>query len=143
MVTRDEFLKAITVKKEKITLETFDNKEITIRAMTINEAEEIDAIRKKVIKGESTDKELIIETCRKVMIEPTFFTDEELNNISQTGFTILTEIYMKVPTIGMSDEQKEEYKKNLIEQMQGKIKNILSKVELEKKQGKKKSSSSN
>lgn len=143
MVTRDEFLKAITVKKEKITLETFDNKEITIRAMTINEAEEIDAIRKKVIKGESTDKELIIETCRKVMIEPTFFTDEELKNISQTGFTILTEIYMKVPTIGMSDEQKEEYKKNLIEQMQGKIKNILSKVELEKKQGKKKSSSSN
>lgn len=143
MVTKDEFLKAITVKKEKITLETFDNKEITIRAMTINEAEEIDAIRKKVIKGESTDKELIIETCRKVMIEPTFFTDEELKNISQTGFTILTEIYMKVPTIGMSDEQKEEYKKNLIEQMQGKIKNILSKVELEKKQGKKKSSSSN
>ena len=143
MVTRDEFLKAITVKKEKITLKTFDNKEITIRAMTINEAEEIDAIRKKVIKGEATDKELIIETCRKVMIEPTFFTDEELNNISQTGFTILTEIYMKVPTIGMSDEQKEEYKKNLIEQMQGKIKNILSKVELEKKQGKKKSSSSN
>ena len=50
---------------------------------------------------------------------------------------------MKVPTIGMSDEQKEEYKKNLIEQMQGKIKSILSKVELEKKQGKKKSSSSN
>ena len=143
MVTRDEFLKAITVKKEKITLETFDNKEITIRAMTINEADEIDEIRKKVIKGESTDKELIIETCRKVMIEPTFFTDEELKNISQTGFSILTEIYMKVPTIGMSDEQKEEYKKNLIEQMQGKIKSILSKVELEKKQGKKKSSSSN
>ena len=75
------------------------------------------------------------------MIEPTFFTDEELKNISQTGFSILTEIYMKVPTIGMSDEQKEEYKKNLIEQMQGKIKSILSKVELEKKQGKKKSSS--
>ena len=143
MATRDEFLKAITVKKEKITLETFDNKEITIRAMTINEAEEIEAIRKKVIKGEATDKELIIETCRKVMIEPTFFTDEELKNISQTGFSILTEIYMKVPTIGMSDEQKEEYKKNLIEQIQGKIKSVLSKVELEKKQGKKKSSSSN
>ena len=71
------------------------------------------------------------------------FTDEELKNISQTGFSILTEIYMKVPTIGMSDEQKEEYKKNLIEQMQGKIKSILSKVELEKKQGKKKSSSLN
>lgn len=143
MATRDEFLKAITVKKEKITLETFDNKEITIRAMTINEAEEIEAIRKKVIKGEATDKELIIETCRKVMIEPTFLTDEELKNISQRGFSILTEIYMKVPTIGMSDEQKEEYKKNLIEQIQGKIKSVLSKVELEKKQGKKKSSSSN
>lgn len=143
MITRDELLKAVTVKQEKITLETFDNKEITIRAMTINEADEIDEIRKKVIKGEATDKDLIIETCRKVMIEPSFFTDEELKNISQKGFTILTEIYMKVPTIGMTDEQKEDYRNNLIEQMQGKIKSILSKAELEKKQGKKKSSSSN
>ena len=143
MINRDEFLKASTVKQEKITLETFDNKQITIRAMTINEADEIDEIRKKVIKGEATDKDLIFETCKKVMVNPVFFTDEELKNISQKGFTILTEIYMKVPTIGMTDEQKEEYKKNLIEQMQGKIKSILSKAELEKKQGKKKSSSSN
>lgn len=136
------FLKAITVKSEVLKLETI-NQEVEIKQLTMNESDEIERLRQKVVKGESNDKDLIIQSCRFAMINPTCPTDEELKDISRTGFEALTEIYMSIPMIGMTEEQKEDYKKRVVESISNQVKKMVSKAETEKKQEKKKSSSLN
>lgn len=126
------FLKAITVKTETIKLETI-NEEVTIKQLTMNESDEIESLRQKVVKGEAKDKDLIIESCRYAMINPTCPTDEELKDISRTGFEALTEIYMSIPMIGMTEEQKEDYKKRIVESISNQVKKMVSKEESEKK----------
>ena len=82
----------------------------------MNESDEIEKLRQKVIKGEAKDKDLIIQSCRYSMVNPTCPTDEELKDISRTGFEVLTEIYMSIPMIGMTDKEKEDfiiYKKHI------------------------------
>ena len=77
------------------------------------------------------------------MVQPAFFTDEELKNLSLSGMGILTEIYMQLPKIGMTPEQKEEYDKRLIENFKKTLSKALSEEEVQKKPNKKKDSSSN
>lgn len=136
------FLKAITVKTEVLKLETI-NQEVEIKQLTMNESDDIERLRQKVIKGEADNKDLIIQSCRFAMINPTCPTDEELKDISRAGFEVLTEIYMSIPMIGMTEEQKEDYKKRVFESISNQVKKMVSKAETEKKQEKKKSSSLN
>ena len=138
----NNFLKAITVKTEVLKLETI-NQEVELKQLTMNESDEIEMLRQKVVKGEADNKDLITQSCRYAMVNPTFPTDEELKSISRTGFEVLTEIYMSIPMIGMTDEQKEDYKKRIVESISNQVKKIISKEETGKKQEKKKSSSSN
>ena len=136
------FLKAITVKTEVLKLETI-NQEVEIKQLTMNESDDIEELRQKVVKGEAKDKDIIIQSCRYAMINPAFPTDDELKDISKTGFDALTEIYMSIPMVGMTEEQKEDYKKRIVEAISNQIKKMVSKEDSEKKQEKKKSSSSN
>ena len=140
---RNEFLKAITVKHEEIELASLNNAKVTIKEPTIAESQKIEAVRQKVLKGEATNEDLIIEACRCAMVKPAYFTDEELKNLSLSGMGIFTEIYMKLPKIGMTQEQKDEYDKRLIENFNKTLSNALSKEEVQKKSNKKKDSSSN
>lgn len=129
---KDNFLKAVTVKTETIKLDSI-NQEVTIKQLTMNESDEIERLRQKVIKGEADNKDLIFESCRYAMINPTCPTDEELKDISRTGFEVLTEIYMSIPMIGMTEEQKEDYKKRIVESISNQVKKMVSKEETEKK----------
>lgn len=137
---KNEFLKAVTVKSETIKLETLNNMEITIKEPNINQSDKIEEIRQKVINGESTNEDLIFLTCKTVMIEPSFneFTDEDLENLTRTGMNALTEIYMRVPEIGMTETERLDYRKRLQENFENQIQKILSDEELEKKSSKKK-----
>lgn len=137
---KNEFLKAVTVKTETIKLETLNNMEITIKEPNINQSDKIEEVRQKVINGESTNEELIFLTCKTVMIEPSFneFTDEDLENLTRTGMNALTEIYMRVPEIGMTESERLDYIKRLQENFENQIQKILSDEELEKKSSKKK-----
>lgn len=128
----NNFLKAITVKTEVLKLETIEQ-EVEIKQLTMNESDEIEKLRQKVIKGEADNKDLIFESCRYAMINPTCPTNEELKNISKTGFEVLTEIYMSIPMIGMTEEQKEDFKKRVVESISNEVKKIVSKAETEKK----------
>lgn len=137
---KNEFLKAVTVKTETIKLETLNNMEITIKEPNINQSDKIEEVRQKVINGESTNEDLIFLTCKTVMIEPSFneFTDEDLENLTRTGMNALTEIYMRVPEIGMTESERLDYRKRLQENFENQIQKILSDEELEKKSSKKK-----
>ena len=126
------FLKAITVKTEVLKLKTI-NQEVEIKQLTMNESDEIEKLRQKVIKGEAKDKDLIIQSCRYSMVNPTCPTDEELKDISRTGFEVLTEIYMSIPMIGMTDKEKEDFKKRVVKSISNEVKKIVSKEETEKK----------
>lgn len=136
-MNRSEFLKAVTVKHETIKLESIEM-EVTIKEPTITESQKIESVRQKVLSGAATNQDLIIEACRYAMVEPEFFTDDELANISATGMGILTEIYMRLPEIGMSEKQKEDYRSRLIESFNNGLSKILSDEELAKKPSKKK-----
>lgn len=133
MTNRNDFLKALTVKAESIKLENLNNMEIIIREPNINESIALEETRKKVLLGEKTDKDLIIEACRYSMVEPAFFTDEEIKNLNTTAINVMNEIYMKIPTIGMTDEQKKDYEKRLVESLNNHVKKMLTKEEEEKK----------
>jgi len=139
-MNRNEFLKALTVKQDTIKLETLQDTEVTIRELTLNESEKVEEVRKKVIAGELNNQHLLIETCRYAMVEPEFFSDEELQNLSRTGISVLTEIYLRLHEIGMSEEQKKIYKERLAENLNKEVEK-LSEEEVEKKPRKKKDSS--
>ena len=77
-------------------------------------------------------KKLIIESCRLAMVEPKCPSDDELNNMSEKGFAVFTEIYMRLPTIGLDEKAKKVYEENLINQLKTEAKKF-SEEELEKK----------
>lgn len=141
-MNRSEFLKALTVKQDTIKLETLDI-EVTVRELTLNESAKVEEVRKKVISGELTNQDLFIETCRYAMVEPEFFSDEELKGLSKSGITILAEIFMRLPEIGMTEEQKVIYKEKLAQSLNETASKVLSKEEEEKKPKTKKDSSLN
>jgi len=128
----NNFLKAITVKQETVKIESI-GQDVTIQQLTMNQSDEIEILRQKVIKGEAKDNELIIQSCRYAMVEPICPSDEELRDMSQLGFQTLVEIYMAIPMIGMGDEEKEDYKKKVVESISNEIKKIVSQEEIEKK----------
>lgn len=129
---KNKFLKAITVKTKVIKLETLDNEEIEIKEPSINESLALEEIRKEVLIGNKTEFDLIIESCKCVCGDH-FFSDVDLKNLSQSGISVLMEIYMKIPTIGMTKEQEESYEKSLIESKNKQAIKALTKEEEEKK----------
>lgn len=136
MIKRDDFLKALTVKSEVIALDTLNGAEIEIKQYTINEFEKVEEVRLKVINQEVDYMELVKIGCKYAMLNPTFFTDEEIEQFGQQAIPVMLEIFSKIPTIGMTDEQKANHKKALEENIQKEIKK-LSKEEIEKKSSKK------
>lgn len=139
MNKEDKFLKAITVKTETINLESADL-EVTIKEHSLDTDRAIEEIRQKHLKGLATFEELVFESCKHAMIDPVFPNEEDLKNLTSKGMQILTEIYMRIPEIGMSESEKEDYRKRLVETVKNQIK-TLSDEELKKKPSKKKDSS--
>lgn len=147
MTKRDELLKLVTVKTEDMKLDCLQNtalKDMTfkVKEMTIAENKEY----RKLIADKKDDDltEAMKFACGKVMIDPLFFTDDEFESMNGIGEAIINEIFFKIPTIGLDEEQKEEYRKKVIEFAKNQMENeSKSEVEVKKPKGKRGSSSSN
>lgn len=106
---RSEFLKLASVKTSTFKVPSLKDYEITMKELTITESEEFAKIAKKDMQS------AIIYACRCSCVEPEFFTDEELKNLGVTSRIATMEIYMEIPLIGKTSEEREEYKKILEE----------------------------
>lgn len=134
LITCDEFLKALTIQEEIVELSTLNDAQIKIRDLSIEEDEQIKQIQAKVRNKEAEAIELIKQTCKFAMVEPPF-TDELYNKLAKKASPVILEIYLKVQEIGLTEEQKEIFRKSFIEQSE-KVVEELEKVEKKKKSGK-------
>ena len=110
-ISTEELLNQCTVKQVSFRVPSL-NKEIIIRQLTINEVRTIRELQKK---DDSTQEQVIYETLKSAMVEPTFFNEEELKNLTALGEQVLFEIYQEIPLIGKTEEQRVEYQKMIDE----------------------------
>ena len=103
-------------------------KEITIRQLTVDEATKV-----QKLMAEGNQKEAVHYSVKCSMVEPTFFTDEELEKLNTIGQALIFEIYSEIPVIGRTKKEKEDYKKQLETQLNDAVEKIESKEDAEKK----------
>lgn len=125
---RNELLKQITVKQEVFEVPSWNNAEVTMRQLTIAETTKYI----QMIKDKKPIEDAIKYACQCSMIEPKFFTDEELKNLNQEGIMGINEIFANIPTIGKSKEEKEKILNQLNDTSKTPVKE-LTKEEEEKK----------
>jgi len=118
LMTKENLLKLATVRTEVVKLECLKNTnmkdmEFQLIEMTIAQNKEYNEILKTGADA-SFDK-CRDYACNAVMVEPSFFTEEELKTTNGFGKAIIDEIFMKIPTIGMSAKEKKEYTKKVEE----------------------------
>lgn len=138
-LTRDDFLKTLTVQTETVQLETMNGAEVVIRDLTMQEDEEVKKLQLKVRNNEIEGLEVVKQVCKFALVEPKFFTDEELEKLNKKATPVLFEIYLRVQEIGLTQEQREAFRENLNNQS----KELESAEDIEKKKKSGKSSSSN
>ncbi|WP_276835305.1 hypothetical protein [Chryseobacterium cucumeris] len=78
---RNELLKQITVKQEVFEVPSWNNAEVLMRQLTIAET----TVYIQMIKDEKPIEDAIKYACKCSMIEPKFFSDEEIQNLNQDG----------------------------------------------------------
>lgn len=101
------------LKTKKFRPKTLGGKrEIEIRQLNIDEVLKSREIARDEDK---TQKDFIFYSVKCAMVNPTFFTDEELKNINSTGLNLIEEIYQELPTIGMSEKERANYFKRIKE----------------------------
>lgn len=110
---RRDLLKLLTVKTETVKLDclkgtNFEDMEFQLKEMTITQNKEYNEIMRSESKKDRFDK-CMMYACKAVMIEPSFFTDDELENMNGVGKAIMDEIFLKIPTIGMTAKEKKYY----------------------------------
>jgi len=116
---KKDLLALLTVRTETVKMEClkgtdFEDTEFQLKEMNIAQNQ-----RHREILGDKNNVNRVnnsmVEACRAVMVEPKFFTDDELENLNGIGEAIMNEIFMKIPTIGMSAKEKKEYLKKIEE----------------------------
>lgn len=114
-----DLLSLLTVRTEKVKLEClkntdFKDMEFTLREMNIAQNKKHREILSNLDDTDRFNKSMI-NACMSVMVEPAFFTEEELDRMNGIGEAVINEIFMKIPTIGMSAKEKKEYQKRIEE----------------------------
>jgi len=117
--TRVDLLKLLTVRTETVKLDclkstNFKDMEFQLKEMNIAQNKEYNEILRSESKDDRFDK-CMKYACKAVMIEPSFFTDDELKNLNGIGKVIMDEIFQKIPTIGMTAKEKKHYHAKIVE----------------------------
>ena len=112
MAQRVDLLKLLTVRTETIKLDCLKNTnmkdaEFTLKEMNIAQNKEYNEILRS--GGDDRFDKCMKYACKEVMVEPTFFTDEEIENMNGIGNAIMEEIFNKIPTIGMTAKEKKTF----------------------------------
>lgn len=107
-ISRKDFLKILTVKTEEIEVESLGGAKVLIKELTIAETKEFNNIARDTTKKQN---EAAYYACKCCMVEPAYFTDEELKTLNKEAEAVIMEIYSKIPLIGKTKEEKEKYYK--------------------------------
>ena len=93
------------IKEEKFKPKALGgNTEITIRELSIDETEKY-----LNILQEENQKDAIRYAVKCSMVEPKFFSDEELKKINATGQALIIEVFNEIPLIGKTKKEREDY----------------------------------
>jgi hypothetical protein len=128
IINKEDLFKIVHLKQEVFKVPSWDNAEIVMRELTIEEA----MVYTSMIKDNKPIDEAIKYALNCSMVEPTMFTDEEIKKMNAVGFQGLNEIFTNIQVIGKTDEEKEAYFKKQSETLKT-PKTELSKEEEEKK----------
>jgi len=109
MLTKQDLLKACTLQTT-----TFKSSlgEIKIRQLSITESKDLSKIQNDPTKDVF---DVMVFTLSKAMVEPQFFTNEELEKLGKKGQDFMYEVFEQVPLIGMTENEIAEYKKRVEE----------------------------
>lgn len=118
MITKEDLLKKCLTQTSTFKSLVVDA-EVTIRQLTIAETERYNEIRLDFDKKQSDSMNYAV-SCS--MVEPTFFTDEELASLGKTGSAFIYEVFSQMPYIGMTEKEKKEYDKRLKELLKDDVK---------------------
>lgn len=135
-INRNDFLKALTIQTETVSLDTLNGVNIVVRDLNIEEDAEVKKLQAKLDKKEINPIEVIKKVCEFGMVEPTFFTDEEYQQLGKHASAVMFEIFLKIQKVGLTDEQKEAYDKNFIEGAQKVVEDEAKQLEDERKKKK-------
>jgi len=129
MLDRKELLSACTTKTS-----TFKSAlckgEVKIRQLTMNETDEFNSI---LGDSEKNQFDAVCFAVKCSMIEPLFFTDDEMKTITKTGKDFIYETYSEIAYIGMTVAQRKKWDAKLKELLKV-DKEISTDEEEEKKQ---------
>ena len=111
--SRKDLLEILTVRTETIKLDCLQNTNLKDMDFLLKEMNLAQSKKYQEILNDKEDKDRFDKcmkyACREVMIEPSFFTDEEIQNMNGLGKVMMDEIFTKIPTIGMSENEKKTY----------------------------------
>lgn len=102
------FIKEETFKPDSLGGKT----PITVRQLKVEEGLQYQEI---IRDPEKTQDDAINYAVKCAMVNPVFFSDEELENLNMQGYNLIREIHGMLPMIGMSSTEKKQYKKKIEE----------------------------
>lgn len=132
-MNRQDLINRLTVKTETFELESIkslglEDAKATLKELTIAETKEFN--NKLREKGQD---EAFLYACRCSMVEPAFFTDDQLKTFSNYATVIINEIITIIPLIGKTQEEKAKYKELMEKVAKSEDREELTEEELEKK----------
>lgn len=88
--------------------------EIKIRELTISENQQF----REILQDETkTQNDAMFYAVKCAMIEPKFFSDEELEKVNVVGFNLIREVFEEIPFIGKTKKEREIHIKHIAELM--------------------------
>jgi len=109
-ISREELLKLTMIKTSVFKVPSLNGAEIKLRELTIAEAKEFGRIATEIDMQQA-----ILHACKCSFVEPSFFTDEELEQLGNVGNHVIMEVFNEIPLIGKNQEEREEHLKKINE----------------------------
>ena len=109
-ISREELLKLTTVKTSVFKVPSLKGAEIKLRELTIAEVKEFGRIATEIDMQQA-----ILHACKCSFVEPSFFTDEEMELLGNIGNNVIMEVFNEIPLIGKNKEEREEHLKKINE----------------------------
>lgn len=102
-LNNEDLLRLRNLKQEVLEIPEW-NGEVVVRELSISEA----ATYRQMIEENKPLADVIKYACSCTMIEPSMSSDEDLTNVSDSYAQGLNRIFINIPLIGKTKEQREE-----------------------------------
>lgn len=109
---RNELLKNCFVLSGSFISKVIPDLKVTIKQPTVKEHSDYE---KMMAESPTNPTDAIYFAVQNAMVEPAFFTADELLKLSKTGQNFLFEVFGEIPIIGKTQKEREEYQKKMTE----------------------------